>query len=348
MKFQKLEKLKVGDKVAIVSPSFAAPGVWPHVYELGLKRVREVFGLEPIEFPATKKVGASKEERSKDLIDAFSNSEIKCVIASLGGNDQVTYIKNLPESIFINNPKMFFGFSDNTHFCNFLWLNGIPSYYGSSLFTQFAMQKRMDEFTVKYIKHAMFDSGEFELMQSEKFNDINPDWDDIENLEKEREYEKNEGWAWDIGENKTSVEGISWGGCLESIDELLRHNIEIPSLEEFPNIILFTETSEEMPNSNHVYWVYRALGERGILGKVKAVLVGRPKAWNFDNLKNEDERKLFRKAQLETIVKVVREYNKDIPIIQNMDFGHTDPQICLPYGGKIRVDLENRKIFAEF
>ncbi|HTY39564.1 MAG TPA: LD-carboxypeptidase, partial [Candidatus Paceibacterota bacterium] len=141
MNFVSLNKLKKGDKVAILSPSFAAPGKWPRVYELGLKRLRETFELEPVEFPATKKLGASKEDRSKDLIDAFENKEIKAVIASLGGDDQITYIKNLPASPFINNPKPFFGFSDNTHFENFLWLNGIPSYYGGSLFTEFAMQK---------------------------------------------------------------------------------------------------------------------------------------------------------------------------------------------------------------
>ncbi|MCB0413027.1 MAG: hypothetical protein KDD50_01755 [Bdellovibrionales bacterium] len=38
----------------------------------------------------------------------------------------------------------------------------------------------------------------------------------------------------------------------------------------------------------------------------------------------------------------------DIPIVQNVDFGHTAPQICLPFGRKIKIDLINRKIFAHF
>jgi len=63
MKFAKLQKLKAGDKVAILSPSFAAPGKWPHVHELGLKRLIEIFGLTPVEFPTTRKIGASKKER---------------------------------------------------------------------------------------------------------------------------------------------------------------------------------------------------------------------------------------------------------------------------------------------
>lgn len=116
----KLNKLKKGDKVAILSPSFAAPGKWPHIYGLGLKRLTEVFELEPVEFPATKKIGASTEERTKDLIAAFEDKGIKGVISSLGGDDQITYIKNLPRDLFVNNPKPYFGYSDNTHFMNFL------------------------------------------------------------------------------------------------------------------------------------------------------------------------------------------------------------------------------------
>ncbi len=157
MKFIKLTKLKKGDKVAILSLSFAAPGQWPWVYELGCQRLKDIFGLETVEFPTTKKIGASGEERTKDLINAFENEEIKAVIASLGGDDQITYIKNLPQKPFIDNPKPFFGYSDNTHFINHLWLCDIPSFYGGMLFTEFAMQKEMDEFTIGYLKHALFD-----------------------------------------------------------------------------------------------------------------------------------------------------------------------------------------------
>ncbi len=341
----KFNKLKRGAKVAILSPSFAAPGQWPHVYELGLERIRDVFGLEPVEFPATKKIGASKEERSRDLVSAFENSEIEAVVTSLGGNDQVTYIKNLPSEPFTKNPKPFFGFSDNTHFMNFLWLNGIPSYYGGSLFTQFAMQKRMDEYTIKYLKHALFDEGAFELTASAYYNDIGLDWNDPANVDRERTYEKNEGWFWDGSRNAT---GITWGGCLESLDEILRHGTAMPALEQFENIILFTETSEEIPEHHYVSRVYRAFGERGILERVRAILVGRPKAWEFNKPRTSEQKKEYRVQQRETILKVIRLYNKTIPVIQNMDFGHTDPQISLPYGMQARVNTDDRKILVEF
>lgn len=334
-----------GDKVAILSPSFAAPGKWPHVYELGLKRIREVFELEPVEFPTTSKIGASKEERAKDLIDAFENKEIKAVIASLGGNDQVTYVKNLPSEPFVNNPKPFFGFSDNTHFMNHLWLNGVPSYYGGAVLTQFAMQGEMDEFTVNYLKKALFEEGEFELDSSKKYNDIGLNWNDPETLKARRTYEDNDGWFWDGAQ---SAEAITWGGCLESIDELLRHGIDIPTLEQFEDIVLFAETSEEIPSHEYVRRVFRALGERGILARIKGVLIGRPKAWEFDKPNIAEEKVRYRENQRNTILETVRVYNESIPIVQNLDFGHSDPQICLPMGMTTKIDVDSKTIKINF
>lgn len=343
--FLLMSKLKPGDKVAILSPSFAAPGKWPHVYELGLKRLREVFELEPVEFPTTKKVGASKEERTKDLIAAFENKEIKGVISSLGGDDQITYIKNLPVEPFKSNPKPYFGYSDNTHFMNFLWLNGISSYYGGALFTQFAEQGRIHEYTLKYLKLALFEEGKVELEVSKEYNDIDLDWNNPKNLNKQRAHEKNDGWIWDGCKN---AEGITWGGCVESMDEILRHGLEIPSMEDFENIILMTETSEEIPTANYVYRVYRALGERGILERVRGILVGRPKAWEFDKQNSKEQKDEYRKQQRDAILATVRKYNKLVPVVQNLDFGHSDPQVPMPYGKKVKIDSRKRKIYIEF
>lgn len=340
-----LSKFKKGDKVAILSPSFAAPGRFPHVYELGLKRLREIFGLEPAAFPATAKLGASGEERAADLVAAFEDPRIKGIITSIGGDDQVTYIKNLSPEPFMQNPKPFFGYSDNTHFANFLWMNGVPSFYGGALFTQFAMEGKMDELTLKYLKLALFESGEHELEASPVYSDIGLDWNDPANLEKFETFLPNDGWQWD---GEKDAEGISWGGCLESIDELLRHNIAIPSLSDFENVILFTETSEEMPSADYVFRVYRALGERGILARVRGILVGRPKSWEFGNEHDDAWQIAHRIEQRGTILKVVRAYNPTIPVIQNLDFGHTSPQISLPYGNHIRIDSRAHKIFATF
>jgi muramoyltetrapeptide carboxypeptidase LdcA involved in peptidoglycan recycling len=346
--FQKLNKLRPGDKVAIISPSFAAPGEWPDVFELGLKRIREVFGLIPILYPATSKLGASAEERTKDIISAFKDSEIKAVITSLGGDDQITYIsKLLPKDaeVFKNNPKPFFGYSDNTNLINFLWLIGIPSFYGGSVFTEFAMQVKMDQFTIDYLQKALFTGGQTELTSSPEFNDEGLDWNVKSNLNKRRRYQINESWYWD---GKSNASGITWGGCIESIDELLRTGVPIPSLEQFENIILIAESSEELPDADYVRRVFRALGERGIIERLKAVVVGRPKAWDFDKPNIDIQKEEFKSNQREAILKTVRQYNTVIPVIQNLDFGHTAPQIPMPIGKEMIINTETKKISIEF
>lgn len=30
----------------------------------------------------------------------------------------------------------------------------------------------------------------------------------------------------------------------------------------------------------------------------------------------------------------------------DMNFGHTDPQIPMPYGSKVRIEAENKRIFC--
>ena len=164
-------------------------------------------------------------------------------------------------------------------------------------------------------------------------------------LNTRRIYQGNEGWYWD-GEG--DAQGVLWGGCIESIDEILRHNIQIPSLEDFENIVLFFESSEEIPEAFYVRRVVRAFGERGILSRVRAIFVGRPKAWDFSKQNTDEQKVEYKKEQRETILNTIREYNKAIPVVQNMDFGHTAPQICLPSGNMVRVDGRSKKIFAEF
>ena len=81
---------------------------------------------------------------------------------------------------------------------------------------------------------------------------------------------------------------------------------------------------------------------------MQAILVGRPKAWGFDHQVDEQAKANYRRQQRETILEVVRKYNPSVPVVQNLDFGHTDPQIPLPYRQPERLDCEKKKIFAKF
>jgi muramoyltetrapeptide carboxypeptidase LdcA involved in peptidoglycan recycling len=122
--------LKPGDKVAILSPSWTGPGVFPHVQDLGLKRLREHLQLEPVEYPTTRKIGATPQERAADIHAAFADPEITAIMASIGGSDQITVLRYLDPAVLQANPKVFFGYSDNTNLLVYLWNLGIIGFYG--------------------------------------------------------------------------------------------------------------------------------------------------------------------------------------------------------------------------
>src|SRR5260370_19809656 len=70
-------KVHPGDKVAVLSPSSGLPEMYPAVYEQGLQRLREIFHLEPVEYPTTLMMHSSPQDRALDIHTAFSDPEIK-------------------------------------------------------------------------------------------------------------------------------------------------------------------------------------------------------------------------------------------------------------------------------
>ena len=107
-------KAQPGDRIAVVSPSFAAPGFAPAVHEQAMRRLAEVTGLVPVEYPTTRQLGASAEDRARDLNAAFADPQIRAVIATVGGEDQITVIGHLDADAVRADPKPFLGYSDNT------------------------------------------------------------------------------------------------------------------------------------------------------------------------------------------------------------------------------------------
>lgn len=343
--FKELTKLSKGDKVAIVSPSADLAGRFPWVLELGLDRLKNELGLVPKEYPTTRKLGASLQERAEDIMSAFRDPETKAVIATIGGQDQIKLLKYLDKEVFLENPKPFFGFSDNTHLGNYLWNLGIPSYYGGCVLTQYAFEQGMQDLTLEYLKHAFFDTGEFELMRSPEYNDITNDWHKEESLKAPRPMEENEQWYWD---GSKDAQGILWGGCLESMVVQSATQIYMPKNEDLDGTILFIESADGNTLPWIAEYVLTGFGERGWFDKFQAVLIGRPKSWELDLQIGPEQKAKYRKEQRDMILKVVRVYNADIPVIQNLDFGHTDPQAVLPKGGKVRIVSGENKIYLTY
>ncbi|MDO4775861.1 MAG: LD-carboxypeptidase [Cardiobacteriaceae bacterium] len=343
--FIPLPSVQRGDKVAILSPSAGLPGLFPWVHELGLARIRDDFGLVPVEYPTTRQMGSTPADRARDIMAAFADPDIKAVIASIGGNDQIRVLPYLDAALLRANPKPFFGYSDNTHLHHFLWKLGIPSCYGGGVLTQYAMQGQMDAMTRRALEHALFHRGDYVLEASDYYNDEGLPWDNPDNLGKTRKHEANDGHYWD---GDADAAGVLWGGCVESLVLQMSAGIYLPGDDELDGAILFLETSEGIPAHWIIKYLLTGMGERGWLAKFRAVLVGRPQAWSFANPQSAEEKAKYRAAQRDAVIETVRRYNAHIPIVQNLDFGHTDPQVPLPLGGLARLEGKARRIILHY
>ena len=92
--------------MTIVSPSFAAPEFFSAVHEQAMRRLIEVTGLVPVEYPTTR-VTSSPEDRARDLNAAFADPDIRAVLAVVGGDDQITVIPHLDSTVVGADPKPF-------------------------------------------------------------------------------------------------------------------------------------------------------------------------------------------------------------------------------------------------
>lgn len=112
--------------------------------------------------------------------------------------------------------------------------------------------------------------------------------------------------------------------------------------------VLFFETSEDIPAAWTVQYALIAIGERGWFDRIKGVLVGRAKAWEFDQPNPPGGKARYKEEQRQTVIDTVRQYHATIPIIQNLDFGHTDPQVMIPNGLPVNIDGANQRITVDY
>lgn len=340
-------KPKPGDRVAIVSPSGGLPEVLPLPFELGLRRLREDFGLVPVEFPTTRVLRSSPKDRAADLHAAFTDPDIKAVICSIGGASQITVLPHLDADVFRANPKPFFGYSDATNLLTYLHTLGIAAYHGGAVMTQYGRAGAMHPLTVDSLRAALFMSGPFDLVENEEFGDIDVPWDDAAAFERgEHRMAGSAGWSWLRADRV--VEGPSWGGNLEILSWLAMADRNIGEPERYAGGVLFLETSEELPSHVEVYRILRNLGERGLLRQFDAALIGRPKAWALDKRLSSEESTRYRADQRAAVEQAFNEYNPETMLVFDVEIGHTEPQVVLPYGGVIRVDGPARRITVTY
>jgi muramoyltetrapeptide carboxypeptidase LdcA involved in peptidoglycan recycling len=79
----------------------------------------------------------------------------------------------------------------------------------------------------------------------------------------------------------------------------------------------------------------RNYGSQGILERIAALLIAIPSGYSMEE-----------KASMGKKIRSVLEFEfgvGDIPLVTNMDFGHTDPKLILPIGAMAEVDTHKKR-----
>jgi muramoyltetrapeptide carboxypeptidase LdcA involved in peptidoglycan recycling len=339
-------KARRGERIAVLSPSFAAAGAFPAVHEQAMRRLAEVTGLIPVEYPTTREVGATPLARAADINAAFADPAIRAIIAVVGGEDQITVIPHLDAGLAQRDPKPFLGTSDNTNIHHWLWANGIASFYGGSSQVHLGPGPGVDEVHARSLLAALITGETLEITDPGESEDAGVHWGDPAALRSFGEREPTESWSWH-GPAR-AVTGPTWGGCLEVIEWILtagRFPFEPGALD---GSVLIIETSEELLPARNVGWIVRSLGERGILAAVDAVLAARPPVSDFTRRPPAEERARLRAGQRDVIVELISRYNPEAVVCAGIPFGHTRPQWIIPHGGTITVDGTLRQVAADY
>lgn len=257
---------------------------------------------------------SSIESRLEDLHAAFSDKNVKAILAVIGGSSANQLLKYIDYDLIKRNPKIFCGYSDITALQNAIYhKTGLITYSGIH-FSSFAMQKGL-EYCLDYFKKAFFDKAVINIQPSDSWSD------DVWFLDQEnRVFHKNKGY---IIINPGEAEGDIIGGNLCTL-QLLQGTAYMPSLKDS---ILFIE-ADAIAGEHCVVEFDRDLQSvvhQPDFETVKALVIGR-----FESKFGMDLEKL------KLLINSKQELRK-IPVIADADFGHTMPMFTFPIGGVCRI-----------
>jgi muramoyltetrapeptide carboxypeptidase LdcA involved in peptidoglycan recycling len=318
------QKLKARDEIRVISPSRSFSIISEQDRSTATERLKGM-GLsvsysknseEKDEF-----ISSSIESRVADLHEAFSDKNVKGILTSIGGFNVNQILKYLDYDLIKNNPKILCGYSDITALSNAIYhKTGLVTYSGPH-FSTFGMIKGID-YTVEYFKKCLMEENPFEIKPSKEWSD------DRWYLDQEkRKFIKNEGY---LLVNEGEAEGKIIGGNVCTLNLLLGTEF----MSSLKNSILFLEDDEES-RMHHFDRNLQALLHQREFSEVKGIILGR-----------------FQKASEMTKAKIIKMIEtkkelKNIPVVANLDFGHTTPHITFPIGGTAGLLATKGKIKLE-
>ena len=326
-------RLREGDTVAVLSMSWGGPNVFPDVFEAGCAVLTERFGLRVREYPTTRArsgtPAASPRVRAADLQAAFGDESVAAIVASIGGDDSALLLPHLDAELIRAHPKILLGYSDTVTQLVFANLLGMVTFNGPSVMAGFAQLPHFPAAEAHVRALLMEPAATYDYQPYPQWVDAYADWNTPGVTGEVGELRPHDGWHWLQGAGRR--EGRLFGGCVEVL-EFLKGSQWWPAASFWQDRILFLETSEERPTVEQFrYWLFN-YGVQGVFDRAAGLLIGRARGYS-------DAEKAALDAMVQEVV--AGQFGAvDLPIVTNMDFGHTDPQSIMPLGVLAELDSD--------
>ncbi len=301
-------KLRPGDTVRIIAPSGSMNSMrWitPKVQRQG-EKVLAGLGLLVTYGKHVRELddfgSSSIKSRLADLHDAFADPSVKLVLCARGGFNVNQLLQSIDYALIRKNPKILCGFSDITALATAIYAKtGLVTYSGPN-FSTFCKPFLLP-FTVDHFRRCFFEETSITLIASLKIKD---------NVSKSTS--RNTG-HWILQQGKAT--GRLIGGNLCTLNLL-------QGTEFFPDLrgsILFVEDDFESQPHHFDAHLQSIMLQRGF-EEVRGIVIGR-----FEKPSR------MTRALLEQII-ASKKGLRGMPIVANVDFGHTLPIITFPIGGE--------------
>ena len=318
--------LKKGDEIRVIAPATGIKIIGQDCRDIARERFKKMglkvsFGKNTTDDNFDMVLSTDIKKRADDVMEAFLDKNVKAIFTIIGGFNSNQILPFLDYEVIKNNPKIICGFSDITALLNAIWAKtGLVTFYGPH-YSSIGMKKGC-EYTFEYLQRMLFD-GKCELKDSLEWSD------DLWFIDQEkRDFVKNDGRViW----NKGKAEGVLLGGNLGTL-LLLNGTCYQPKFEK--DTVLMVEDCFTAAGADGKIFMrqLQALAQRDDFVNVRALLIGR----------FQKESKVL-PEMLDFIVKSIPQL-KNLPVIANLDFGHTTPIATLPIGGRCKIQDDKIEI----
>ncbi|MDR2976133.1 MAG: LD-carboxypeptidase [Streptococcaceae bacterium] len=308
------EKLHPGDEIRVISPSSSIARVGGFEENLIAKARLEAlgykvtFGEHIMENDMLN--SASIASRVADFHAAFADKNIKLVLTTIGGFNCNEMLPHIDWELVRANPKAFCGYSDTTSLHNAIFAKtGLVTYYGPA-YSSFKMDELQKFQTMCWQRALTADSY---TLQANDVYTSDPWYDKT----KARHLLKNEWKVYHEGEATGTITGGNLGTYF------LQAGTEYLQILDAP--IAFIENAEE----DDINSFDRQLAQFLQLNPhLQGLVIGRfPR-----EIEMTEEMLHFILDKYPVLQK--------IPVIYDVDFGHTQPIFTFPLGGEVAVSTE--------